>query len=116
MNNRVWILYLLGAASAWPLGALGNTVPMLIDQNNPSKISRDITKPQTMRVAPPTISPLSPNTKLTLDTLIEVKHIKFIGGTQYDINVLSEPFSAYIGKKVPLKKLLAAAQSITKMY
>lgn len=116
MNNRVWLLFLFGAGSAWQYSASANTVPMLIDQNNPSRISREITKPQATRTVPPTISTPTPYSKLTLDTLIEVKHIQFIGGTRYNINVLSEPFAAYIGKKVPLKNLLVATQSITKLY
>lgn len=116
MNNRVWLLFLFGAGSAWQYSASANTVPMLIDQNNPSRISREITKPQATRTVPPTISTPTPHSKLTLDTLIEVKHIQFIGGTRYNINVLSEPFAAYIGKKVPLKNLLVATQSITKLY
>ncbi|EPP1149242.1 ShlB/FhaC/HecB family hemolysin secretion/activation protein [Yersinia enterocolitica] len=118
MNNRVWVLFLFGAGSVWQFSALANTVPMLIDQNNPSKISRDIALPQTPRTVAPTIStPVpEPSSKLTLDTLIDVKHIQFIGGTQYDINILSKPFTPYIGKKVSLKTLLLATQSITKMY
>lgn len=118
MNNRVWVLFLFGAGSVWQFSALANTVPMLIDQNNPSKISRDIARPQTPRTVAPTIStPVpEPSSKLTLDTLIDVKHIQFIGGTQYDINILSKPFTPYIGKKVSLKTLLLATQSITKMY
>lgn len=95
MNNRVWLLLFLG----WQYSALANTVPMLIDQNNPSRISRDITKPQPARTAPPAISTAAPGPKLTLDTLIDVQHIQFIGGTRYDIKLLSEPFNAYIGKK-----------------
>lgn len=115
MNNRAWLLLFLG----WQYSAWANTVPMLIDPNNPSKISRDITKPQLARPArpaPPVISPPAPGPKLTLDTLIDVKHIEFIGGTQYDIQQLREPFNAYIGKKVPLKSLLVATQSITQRY
>ncbi|MGK4443918.1 ShlB/FhaC/HecB family hemolysin secretion/activation protein [Yersinia enterocolitica] len=113
MNNRAWLLLFLG----WQYSAWANTVPMLIDQNNPSRISRDITKPQPTRTAPPVLQKTpTPGPKLTLDTLIDVRHIQFIGGTRYDIKLLSEPFNGYIGKKVPLKSLLVATQSITQRY
>ncbi|MGP2467963.1 ShlB/FhaC/HecB family hemolysin secretion/activation protein [Yersinia sp. 2540 StPb PI] len=116
MNNRVWLLLLFGTGGIWQYSAWANTVPMLIDQNNPSRISRDIAKPQTTRTAPPAISVPAPNAKLTLETLIDVQHIQFIGGTRYDLKLLREPFNGYIGKKVPLKNLLVATQSITTLY
>lgn len=115
MNNRAFLLLLCSAVTAWQY-AQANTVPMLIDQNNPSKISRNIIKPVLPRAVKPTISASTPTSKLTMETLIDVRHIQFIGGTRYDIKILSAPFANYIGKKVPLKNLVVATQSITQLY
>ncbi|MGG7669294.1 ShlB/FhaC/HecB family hemolysin secretion/activation protein [Yersinia sp. J1] len=113
MKNRIWLFFLFIAVAE---NTLANTVPMLIDQNNPSRLAREIPKPQPARPQPPALNTPAPSHALTLDTLIDVRHLDFIGGTRYDAKTLLAPFAPYIGKKVPLKNLMVATQAITKLY
>jgi hemolysin activation/secretion protein len=95
--------------------SLAEMQPTLIDPNNPARLSRDVPipapQPKTIKIAP-TI----PKPSLTPNTLIEVNHIQFIGGTRFPLETLVQPFRGFIGKTVPLSKLLAATDTLTQHY
>ena len=102
-------------------GTWADVLPTLIDPNNPARLAREVPRPSSPQAPRDQASVPSPGvaTKsagLTMDTLIEVKHIQFIGGTRYQNDVLVAPFARFIGKTVALKELLAATQSITEKY
>ncbi|MBB1202207.1 ShlB/FhaC/HecB family hemolysin secretion/activation protein [Enterobacteriaceae bacterium 89] len=95
--------------------ARADTLPALIDPNNPAKASRDITPP-TPPAPAPKVTIQKPESKLTPDTPIRVNHIQFIGGTVYPLKSLLEPFRPYAQKTVPLKTLVALVNDITARY
>ncbi|WP_159565982.1 ShlB/FhaC/HecB family hemolysin secretion/activation protein [Budvicia diplopodorum] len=116
--KQVCLLSLLISASG---SAWADVLPTLIDPNNPAKLASEVPQPapaqkQTHETSVPSPGVATASSSLTMDTLIEVKHIQFIGGTRYKNSVLAKPFARFIGKKVPLKQLLAATQSITDRY
>ena len=59
--------------------ARADTLPALIDPNNPAKAEHSSTT-QTPVNAAPSLSVSVPKNKLTPETLIKVDHIQFIGG------------------------------------
>ncbi|GKX53868.1 ShlB/FhaC/HecB family hemolysin secretion/activation protein [Budvicia aquatica] len=102
-------------------GTWADVLPTLIDPNNPARLAREVPRPSSPQAPRDQASVPSPvvatkSAGLTMDTLIEVKHIQFIGGTRYQNDVLVAPFARLIGKTVALKELLAATQSITEKY
>ncbi|SFC12580.1 ShlB/FhaC/HecB family hemolysin secretion/activation protein [Pragia fontium] len=112
----IFCLLTSGATGAW-----ADVLPTLIDPNNPAKVAREVPKPPSQRstaiqVSTPSSATKASLTGLTPDTLIEVNHLRFIGGTRYSNRVLAAPYASLIGKKVPLKQLLAATQLLTEQY
>ncbi|AKJ41142.1 ShlB/FhaC/HecB family hemolysin secretion/activation protein [Pragia fontium] len=112
----VFCLFVSGAGSAW-----ANVLPTLIDPNNPARVAQQVPKPvpqrsTTIQTSMPSFTSEASLSGLTLETLIEVNHLQFIGGTRYSNDVLAAPFVDMIGKKVPLKQLMAATQLITEQY
>lgn len=112
MRIKFCIAALLGTTVGY---SSANMFPPLIDPNNPAKIALPTQKtaqklPQ-VEISIPQNAP-----SLTPQTPIDVKHIEFIGGTRYSLESLSAPFKNYIDKKVPLKDLLDATESITQRY
>ncbi|AWH89302.1 ShlB/FhaC/HecB family hemolysin secretion/activation protein [Limnobaculum parvum] len=98
-----------------------DVLPTLIDPNNPAKLASEVAKPTAPRergaqATIPSSSDEAVTTGLTLETLIEVKHLKFIGGTRYTNETLIKPYADFIDKKIPLKKLIEATQTITERY
>ncbi len=89
--------------------------PRLIDPNNPAKLAQPVSQPpaKTQKI---TLSTPSPVPSMTPQTLIDVRHIQFIGGTRYPLESLAQPFAKDVGRKVPLSVLLAATDSITQRY
>jgi len=112
MRIKSCIVALLGSAIGY---SSADMFPTLIDPNNPAKLAQPISQPppksQKIELPVPKTSP-----GLTPQTLIDVKHIQFVGGTEYPLDSLAAPFTAYVGKKVPLSQLLAATDSITQRY
>lgn len=89
--------------------------PTLIDPNNPAKLAQPVSQPP-VKSQKITISTPSPVPSITPQTLVDVRHIQFIGGTRYPLESLAQPFAKDVGKKVPLSTLLAATDSITQRY
>ena len=95
--------------------ARADTLPALIDPNNPAKAEQNST-PQAPAAAAPGLSVSVPKNKLTPETLIKVDHIQFIGGTVYPLKELLRPFVPYAHKQVPLKTLIGLVNDITLRY
>lgn len=95
--------------------ARAETLPALIDPNNPAKVERS-NRPQAPAEDAPKLSVSVPKNKLTPETLINVEHIQFIGGTRYPLKELLLPFVPYAHKKVPLKTLNGLVNDITLRY
>lgn len=95
--------------------ARADTLPALIDRNNPAKAEPNNT-PQTSAAPAPSLKVNVPKNKLTPDTLIKVDHIQFIGGTVYPLKELLRPFFPYAHKQVPLKTLTGLVNDITLRY
>lgn len=95
--------------------ARADTLPALIDPNNPAKAENSNT-PQAPAAAAPSLSVSVPKNKLTPETLIKVDHIQFIGGTVYPLKELLRPFVPYAHKQVPLKTLIGLVNDITLRY
>ena len=95
--------------------ARADTLPALIDPNNPAKAEHSSTT-QTPVNAAPSLSVSVPQNKLTPETLIKVDHIQFIGGTVYPLKDLLRPFVPYAHKQVPLKTLTGLVNDITLRY
>lgn len=95
--------------------ARADTLPAIIDPTNPAKASRDIAPSAPAQTAPK-VTVQKPESKLTPDTPIQVKHIQFIGGTIYPLKSLLQPFRPYAQKTVPLKTLIGLVNDITARY
>lgn len=96
--------------------ARADTLPALIDPGNPAKASREVAPPEVNRAPAPKVSIQKPESHLTADTPILVKHIQFIGGTIYPLKLLLGPFRPYANKTVPLKTLVSLVNDITARY
>lgn len=112
MRIKSCIVALLGSAIGY---SSADMFPTLIDPNNPAKLATPISQPpaKSQKINLPAQKSVP---DLTPQTLIDVKHIQFVGGTAYPLDSLAAPFSQYVGKKVPLSSLLAATDSITQRY
>ena len=112
MRIKSCIVALLGSAIGY---SSADMFPTLIDPNNPAKLASPISQPpaKSQKINLPAQKTFS---DLTPQTLIDVKHIQFVGGTEYPLDSLAAPFSQYFGKKVPLSSLLAATDTITQRY
>ncbi|WP_052282775.1 ShlB/FhaC/HecB family hemolysin secretion/activation protein [Kluyvera genomosp. 1] len=95
--------------------ARADTLPALIDPNNPAKAEHNST-PQAPPATAPSLTVSVPQNKLTPDTLIKVDHIQFIGGTVYPLKELLQPFAPYAHKQVPLKTITGIVNDITLRY
>lgn len=95
--------------------ARADTLPAIIDANNPAKASRDVAPPTATPPAPK-VTVQKPESTLTPDTPIQVRHIQFIGGTIYPLKALLQPFRPYANKTVPLKTLAGLVNDITARY
>lgn len=95
--------------------ARADTLPALIDPNNPAKAEHNST-PQTPPAAAPSLTVSVPKNKLTPETLIKVDHVQFIGGTVYPLKELLQPFAPYAHKQVPLKTITRIVNDITLRY
>ncbi|WP_437887841.1 ShlB/FhaC/HecB family hemolysin secretion/activation protein [Phytobacter sp. V91] len=96
--------------------ARADTLPAIVDSANPAKPSRTIQEPDTRQLPAPKVTVAKPDTALTPDTPVQVKHIQFIGGTVYPLKSLLQPFRPYAGKTVPLKTIINLANDITARY
>ena len=112
MRIKSCIVALLGSAIGY---SSADMFPTLIDPNNPAKLATPVSQPpaKSQKINLPAQKSVP---DLTPQTLIDVKHIQFVGGTAYPLDSLATPFSQYVGKKVPLSSLLAATDSITQRY
>lgn len=113
MKIKTCIVVLLSMAAG---KSLAEMFPALIDPNNPAGLAKEIPKPPPAAQQPPTITQTPKTPALTPDTPIEVRHLQFIGGTRYPLPELAAPFAPYVGKKVTLRTLIAAANDITRRY
>lgn len=96
--------------------ARADTLPSIVDSANPSKASRTIQEPGTRPAPEPKVTVTKPDSKLTPETPVLVKHIQFVGGTVYPLKSLLVPFRPYAGKTVPLKTIIGLANDITARY
>jgi len=96
--------------------AHADTLPAIVDSANPAKSSRTIQESDTRPTSAPKVSVTKPESKLTPDTPVQVRHIQFVGGTVYPLKFLLQPFRPYAGKTVPLKTIIALANDITARY
>ncbi|PKE29756.1 ShlB/FhaC/HecB family hemolysin secretion/activation protein [Rahnella sp. AA] len=112
MRIKSCIVALLGSAIGY---SSADMFPTLIDPNNPARLAQPISQPpvKSQKIDLPA-QKSAPD--LTPQTLIDVKHIQFVGGTQYPLDSLAAPFAPFVGKKVPLSQLLAATDEITRRY
>lgn len=112
MRIKSCIVALLGSAIGY---SSADMFPTLIDPNNPARLAQPISQPpvKSQKIDLPA-QKSAPD--LTPQTLIDVKHIQFVGGTQYPLDSLAAPFAPFVGKKVPLSQLLAATDGITRRY
>ncbi len=114
MRIKTCIVVLMGSAIGYTSAEM---FPTLIDPNNPAKLATPVSEPSMPKPSPkislstPKLSPA-----FTPSTLVEVKHLQFIGGTRYSLGELTQPFLKFVGKKVALSELLAAADSLTQRY
>ncbi|MCZ7836840.1 ShlB/FhaC/HecB family hemolysin secretion/activation protein [Atlantibacter hermannii] len=96
--------------------AMADTLPALIDPDNPAMPARTVPGPETGANPASSIRVTQPARKYTPDTPIPVRHIQFIGGTRYPLKSLLAPFRPYAGKTVPLKTIIVLANDITARY
>ncbi|WP_048697729.1 POTRA domain-containing protein [Erwinia piriflorinigrans] len=97
----------------------GETLPTLIDANNPTRQSRYVPAPEAAQPLAPagSLPKLAASTPaMTLQTQVTVDRIHFIGGTRYPLATLTQPFNQLMGKKVSVQALLAATDSLTQRY
>ncbi len=113
MRINTCIAILFGVAAG---RSLAEMFPALIDPNNPARLAQEVPKPPVQAPQPATITQTRKAPALTPDTLISVEHLQFIGGSRYPLDVLAAPFAPYVGKKVTLKTLIAATDSLTRRY
>lgn len=92
------------------------TLPSIVDTDNPARPSRNIPDPDAGPTRAPTVSVSKPDSDLTPQTPVRVKHIQFIGGTVYPLKSLLQPFAPLAGKTVPLKTIIALTNDITARY
>ncbi|NIY46636.1 ShlB/FhaC/HecB family hemolysin secretion/activation protein [Cedecea colo] len=113
MNHGISAVLLYVAA----LGvSYADRAPTLIDPENPARPSRNIPNEPNAEHAEPQVTIAAPQTNLTPQTLVTVKHIQFIGGTRYALPSLVAPFRPLVGKKVALAEIIALTNSITERY
>lgn len=96
--------------------AHADTLPAIVDSANPARPSRTIQQPDTGPAPAPKVTLAKPDSRLTPETPVLVKHIQFVGGTIYPLKSLLQPFRPYAGKTVPLKTIIALANGITARY
>ncbi|WLI78109.1 POTRA domain-containing protein [Kosakonia sp. H02] len=96
--------------------ARADTLPSIVDTANPAKPSRNIPEPNTNPAPAPAVTVAKPESQLTPETPVLVKHIQFIGGTVYPLESLLTPFAPYANKTVPLKTIIDLANDITARY
>lgn len=96
--------------------AQADTVPTLIDRDNPARVSRAVarTHPSQPTAATDTGSKLT--STLTMETPVVVNSIQFLGTSRYDKATLQQYVSPLTGKTVPLRVLIETAQRITDRY
>lgn len=105
---------LMALCAALLPAARAETLPSIVDKDNPAKPSRTI--PGTEPARAPTVTVTKPDNDLTPETPVQVKHIQFIGGTIYPLKSLLLPFAPWAGKSVPLKTIIALTNDITARY
>jgi len=112
MKTKSCIVALFGTVIGYSSAEM---LPTLIDPNNPAKLAQPLSQPpaKSKKISITTPTPAS---SVTPQTLIDVQHIQFVGGTRYALDSLAQPFAEFVGKKVPLSQLLAATDSITERY
>ncbi len=96
--------------------ARADTLPAIIDTDNPAKPASTIPEPGKGQSAAPKVTVAKPVTQLTPQTPIRVNHIQFIGGTVYPLKSLLAPFRPFAGKTVPLKDLQKLVNDISARY
>lgn len=96
--------------------AMADTLPALIDPDNPAMPAQNVPGPNAPRNPASQIRVTEPARKYTPETPIQVRHIQFVGGTRYPLKSLLEPFRPYAGKTVPLKTIVKLANDITARY
>jgi len=96
--------------------ARADTLPSIVDPNNPAQTSPTVAAPPATPAVMPKTSRQKPESRLTPETPIQVDHIQFIGGTVYPLKELLEPFRPYAKKTVPLKTLIGLVNDITARY
>lgn len=96
--------------------ARADTLPSIVDSANPSKPSKNIPEPNAEPAPAPKVTVAKPDSTLTPETPVLVKHIQFIGGTVYPLKSLLIPFAPYANKTVPLKTIIGLANAITARY
>lgn len=96
--------------------ARADTLPSIVDPANPARPSKAIPEPNDSRAPAPKVTVAKPDSKLTPQTPVLVKHIQFIGGTVYPLKSLLIPFAPYANKTVPLKTIIDLANAITARY
>lgn len=85
----------------------GEMLPALVDPNNPTRQSRDVSGPEPVnQLTPPGALPelAAPPPAMTLQTLVTFERIHFVGGTRYPLVTLMQPFNALVGNKVSCKR------------
>lgn len=96
--------------------ARADTLPSIIDPNNPAQVSPGVASVPEEQTPQPKVKVEKPQSRLTPETPITINHIQFIGGTRYPLQELLEPFRPYAGKTVPLKTLAGLVNDITARY
>lgn len=96
--------------------ARADTLPALIDHNNPAKAANGIAPPGVSPTPRTQVSVSKPETKLTPQTPVQVNHVQFVGGTVYSLPSLLAPFRPYAKKTVPLKTIIGLVNDITARY
>ena len=96
--------------------ARADTLPSIINPDNPAQVSRNVAPEQTEAAPQPNVKIEKPKSTLTPETPITIHHIQFIGGTRYPLKELLQPFRPYAGKTVPLKTLTGLVNDITERY
>ncbi|MGP3593777.1 ShlB/FhaC/HecB family hemolysin secretion/activation protein [Vagococcus sp. WN89Y] len=92
------------------------TLPSIVDKDNPAKPSRNIPDPNATPARAPTVTVDKPDSELTPQTRVQVRHIQFIGGTVYPLKSLLLPFAPWAGKTVPLQTIIELTNAITARY
>lgn len=96
--------------------ASAETLPAIIDKDNPARLTNDISRAGSVAGDERKITITDPMKRLTPDTRIQVNHIQFIGGTVYPLKTLLQPFRPYAKKSVSLKTIAELVNQITARY